>query len=138
MQEGVAHALEVAKTNGFFDQQRREYEERRDVLCSYLDQIGVPYSLPQGSYFILVNISKLRIPKDFTILDILKPKTFDWHAAWFFAKEAGVVVIPPTDFYSNEHQSIGADFVRIAFCKDLDILHDAGKRLLKLKPYFEN
>jgi kynurenine aminotransferase len=41
----------------------------------------------------------------------------------------------PQDFYSDEHAHIGANYLRIAFCKETDFLEEAGERLLKLKPY---
>lgn len=40
MQEAVAGAL--ATKGDFFEQQRREYVERREVLTSALDRLGVP------------------------------------------------------------------------------------------------
>jgi kynurenine aminotransferase len=38
-------------------------------------------------------------------------------------------------FYCDEHAHIGENFARFAFCKDPELLHAAGKRLLKLKEY---
>lgn len=41
-QEAAAKGIRLALENGFFDTQRREYEERRDVLCQALDKLGLP------------------------------------------------------------------------------------------------
>lgn len=30
----------------------------------------------------------------------IKDRPRDWHVSWFIAQTVGVVVIPPTDFYS--------------------------------------
>lgn len=38
-------------------------------------------------------------------------------------------------FYCEEHTQIGEKFARFAFCKNPELLHAAGKRLLKLKEY---
>lgn len=54
MQEAAAWGLEGAKDRGFFEQQLKEYQERRDVFCSYLDKLGWQYSLPEGTYFVLL------------------------------------------------------------------------------------
>lgn len=83
----------------------------------------------------LVNTSRLEIPDDFESLDLIKSRGRDWRAAWFVAKTAGVVAIPVTDFYSKEHEAMGEEWIRFAFCKDPQTLRDAGDRLLKLKPY---
>lgn len=50
--------------------------------------------------FIFVDLDRLQIPDSFETLDIIKDRTADWRAAWFIAKTCGVVVIPPSDFYS--------------------------------------
>lgn len=31
-----------------------EYQERRDILLSAFDRVGLKYSLPEGTYFVLV------------------------------------------------------------------------------------
>lgn len=134
-QEASAIGLELSQTNGFFPQQIQEYDERRKVLIEKLDALGLPYTIPHGAYFVLVNTKRLEIPDEFESLDLIKSRGRDWRAAWFVAKTAGVVAIPVTDFYSKEHESQGEDWIRFAFCKDPQTLRDAGDRLLKLKPY---
>ena len=32
----------------------KEYAERRDVLIKVFDELGMKYTLPQGSYFVLL------------------------------------------------------------------------------------
>jgi len=54
MQEAAATGLEKAADNKFFRKQLAEYEERRDVFCSYLEKLDLPYTLPQGTYFVLL------------------------------------------------------------------------------------
>lgn len=135
LQEALATGFEIAEKVKFFQVQRDEYQERRDVLLGFLDQLGLPHVVPDGSYFVLVEASKVKIPQDFEILELVRPRSRDWHMCWFIAKVAGVVCIPASDFYSQEHVSIGQNFIRIAFCKDTDTLKQAGERLQKLKPY---
>jgi kynurenine aminotransferase len=60
MQEAAATGLEQAKEREFFEQQLKEYQERRDVFCSYLDKLGLQYTLPEGTYFVLLVSTKLR------------------------------------------------------------------------------
>ena len=54
LQEAVAIGLEQTKQYDFFPVQCKEYEERRDVLIQAFEKLGVKYSLPLGSYFVLM------------------------------------------------------------------------------------
>jgi kynurenine aminotransferase len=54
MQEAAATGLEKAAEYQFFEKQVAEYQERRDVFVSYLDKLGLQYTLPHGSYFVLL------------------------------------------------------------------------------------
>lgn len=135
MQEAAATGLEGAKERGFFEQQLKEYQERRDVFCAYLDKLGWQYSLPEGTYFVLLDVSKLKVPENYVFPASLNGRGKDFKYAWFIAQEIGVSSIPVSEFYCEEHIHIGERFVRLAFCKDLDTLRKAGERLQKLKDY---
>lgn len=54
LQEAAAAGLEQAAEHRFFENQLKEYQERRDVFISALDRLGVSYSLPEGTYFVLM------------------------------------------------------------------------------------
>ena len=54
LQEAAAAGLEEAAQRGFFENQLKEYQERRDVLLSAFDKLGLKYSQPEGSYFVLL------------------------------------------------------------------------------------
>jgi len=135
LQEAVAVGLELAPKYEFFEDQRRAYTERRDVLTGYFDQLGLGYTMPEGSYFVLVDVSKLKVPEDYPFPDVVLGRGKDFKICWWLAQEFKVVAIPPSEFYCPEHVEIGEKFARFAFCKDLDTLHAAGKRLLKLADY---
>ncbi|BGO88895.1 hypothetical protein NBRC10512_000527 [Rhodotorula toruloides] len=137
-QEAIAIGVEQAFENGFFADQIKAYEERKQVLLEGLDKLGLPYTIPEGAYFVLVNTSRLEIPSDFEIPDLIKGRARDWVVAWFVAQTAKVVLIPPTDFYSREHWSLGENWIRVAFCKDTDTLRQASERLLALKPFIRD
>ncbi|BGP53478.1 arylformamidase [Rhodotorula sphaerocarpa] len=134
-QEAIASGLEQAQENGFFAKQVEEYTERKNVLLEGLDKLGLPYTVPEGAYFVMVNTSRLEIPEDFEVPDLIQGRARDWVVAWFVAQTAKVVLIPPTDFYSKPHWNLGENWIRVAFCKDTDTLRQAAERLLALKPY---
>ncbi|SPO41949.1 related to BNA3 - Arylformamidase [Pseudozyma flocculosa] len=130
-QEGAAIGLELAPSHRFFETQRADYEVRRAALRRALDPLGLPYTNPHGSYFILVDgegEGEEAVPES-----VLK-KPRDYLKAWFIAKTCDVVAIPATAFYSDEHARFGDRFVRFSFCKDGQI-EEAAQRLLKLKQY---
>lgn len=54
LQEAAAAGLEGSEAHDFFAIQRKEYLERRDTLVKVFDDLGMKYTLPQGSYFILL------------------------------------------------------------------------------------
>jgi kynurenine aminotransferase len=99
MQEAIAIGLEGAKEHDFFATQTNEYVERRDILCSYFDQLGLPYTTPEGSYFVLVDFSKVKVPDDFPIPDTCTVgRGADFKAAWFIANsKIRVVGIPVSE-----------------------------------------
>lgn len=49
-------------------------------------------TIPEGAYFILVNVANLRVPADFEVPDMIKGRSNDWKVSWFIAQTAGVVV----------------------------------------------
>jgi kynurenine aminotransferase len=135
LQEAVATGLEQAKSRGFFETQVKEYQERRDLLLSTFDSIGLKYSLPEGAYFVLVDISKVKFPEDYPFPESVQGRGRDFKACWFIAMEIGVSSIPVSEFYCEEHRVIGESYARFSFCKDVDTLRQAGERLLALTKY---
>jgi len=54
LQEAAAVGLEQVEERKFFELQRIEYTERRKVLTDAFDKMGMKYTLPEGSYFVLL------------------------------------------------------------------------------------
>ncbi|KAF7313725.1 Aminotran-1-2 domain-containing protein [Mycena chlorophos] len=136
LQEAAAAGIEEAEKRGYYAQQRTEYTERRKILTDVFDALGLTYSLPLGSYFILVDIRKVQFPDDFPFPPSVLGRARDFRVAWFIATEIGVSSIPVSEFYCEEHASIGEAFIRFSFCKDHETLHRAAERLQqKLKKY---
>lgn len=50
------------------------------------DECLLRSTLPEGAYFVLVNTSRLEIPSDFEIPDLIKGRARDWVVAWFVAQ----------------------------------------------------
>jgi kynurenine aminotransferase len=135
LQEAAAYGLEQARSRKFFETQVAEYTERRSVLLAAFDRLGLKYSLPEGTYFVLVDISTLKYPEDYPFPESVQGRGKDFRACWFIAMEIGVSSIPVSEFYCEEHCNIGESYARFSFCKDLETLTQAGERLQALRKY---
>ncbi|KAJ3866318.1 pyridoxal phosphate-dependent transferase [Lentinula novae-zelandiae] len=135
LQEAAAAGLEQVQERKFFQTQTAEYAERRKVLTDCFDTLGLPYTNPEGSYFILLDISRVKFPDDYAFPQSVLGRGRDFKACWFIALEVGVSSIPVSEFYCIEHANIGEVYARFSFCKDVDTLRHASKRLQNLKQY---
>ena len=90
-----------------------DLRQRRDLLVSGLNAVGLPTHSPDGTYFAISDISGL-----------------GWRDGLEFCRalpeRVGVVAIPLQVFYDS---SAGDQFVRWAFCKQPDVLREALHRL---------
>jgi kynurenine aminotransferase len=97
MQEAIAIGLEQSGPKKFFEDQLAAYTERRDILCSYFDQLGLSYTKPDGSYFLLVDMSPVKIPDGFEVPPSCQGRGKDFALCWWLAQELRVVGIPPSE-----------------------------------------
>lgn len=137
IQDAVASAFEQAESNGYFEQIIKDYQSRKDVLAKAFDDIGLPYVIPEGSYFILVNTDKLKVPREEwdAIPEHIKKRGLNYMMCYWIAKTAGVTAIPASEFYSEANAALASNLARFAFCKSEDLLQQASVRLSKLKNY---
>jgi len=137
LQEAAAAGLEGAAKRNYFAKQIEEYDERLHVIEKAFDKLGMSYVHPQGSYFILLDISDVEWPEDYPFPPTITGRGKDFKFCWFVAQEIGVSAIPVSEFYCAEHQHIGEKYARFAFCKDVATLEYAGERLQGLKKYLK-
>jgi kynurenine aminotransferase len=139
LQEATAVAFERADEHQYYETTRKEYLERMDTLTGIFDELGLPYTIPDGSYFLLVNFSKVKIPKQELeqVPAHVRERGKDFGVCYWLLTKMGVVSIPPTEFYTKNHAHEAEDYLRFAFCKDIDTLKEAGKKLMKLKEYIQ-
>jgi len=135
LQEAAACGFEQVKERKFFETQREEYLERRGILVRAFDKMGLKYTLPDGGYFILLDVSGLKLPEDYPFPQSVLGRGRDFKASWFIALEIGVSSIPVSEFYCEPHANIGERYARFGFCKDVDTLKMAAERLQGLKKY---
>ncbi len=89
-------------------------QAQRDLLCSGLAQVGLPVTVPQGTYFATTDVRPL-----------------GYRDGWAFCRDlpgrAGVVAIPHQVFHQDPEA--GKPYVRWAFCKRPEVLDEAVRRL---------
>lgn len=107
-------------------------------LNSVWDELGLPYSEPEGGYFVLVNMKKVKLPEDYPFPPQVANRPRDFKLAWFLIQEIGVAAIPPTEFYTEANAHMAEDYLRFAVCKEDEVLDEAKERLRGLKKYLED
>ncbi|CAI4034360.1 hypothetical protein SMKI_10G1480 [Saccharomyces mikatae IFO 1815] len=135
LQEACANSIDDGLKIGYFEKMRQEYITKFKIFTSIFDELGLPYTAPEGTYFVLVNFSKVKIPKDYSYPEEIRDKGKDFRISHWLINELGVVAIPPTEFYIKEHEKAAENLLRFAVCKDDSYLEKAVERLRLLKDY---
>jgi aspartate/methionine/tyrosine aminotransferase len=112
LQEAAVAGLELP--DSYYVGLRALYAQKRDVFLGSLRESGLPFSEPQGAYYVMVDISSLGFADDRT-------------AAEAFVREAGVAGVPGSSFFREpEHR-----YLRFHFARGEDVLREAGARIAK-------
>ena len=125
---GAASPLQEAATVGlnfplsYYDQLLETYTEKRDYFLAGLDKIGLKHNVPQGTYFVLLDIS------DFLALPQFKGMTDLEFCEWMIIN-VGVAAVPGSSFFKEEVNNL----IRLHFAREKATLDEALGRLAKLK-----
>jgi N-succinyldiaminopimelate aminotransferase len=113
-----AIAVGLGLPDEYFVELRDSMQQRRDLLCDGLADLGLEVYRPAGTYFVTTDVRPL-----------------GFHDGMEFCRElpgrCGVVAIPHQVFYDSD--DAGRPLVRWAFCKRPEVLHEALERLQKLR-----
>ena len=115
LQYGVEAGLQAPPE--YFDKLRAEYQRKRDIICQGLADAGLTPLIPQGAYYVLVDVSHLGYPTAKA-------------AALSLLEQTGVAGIPGSSFYQGPQ---GEGLIRFCFAKEDAILHEAVARLSKFR-----
>lgn len=135
LQEAAAVGFENAEKEGFWESSKNEMKSKMELFCAVFDELGLPYSDPEGGYFVLANLGKVKLPEGYDFPPHVAERPRDFKMSWFLIMELGVAAIPPTEFYTDENAHLGEDWLRFAVCKNDDVLEGAKDRLRGLKKY---
>ncbi|MGC1374025.1 MAG: aminotransferase class I/II-fold pyridoxal phosphate-dependent enzyme [Candidatus Sulfotelmatobacter sp.] len=116
LQEAGAAALSLPPQ--YYAKLAENYRIRRDHLVPALEAAGFKCFLPRGAYYVMTDISAFGFGNDVEFVNYL-------------VKEIGIAAVPGSSFYRDAMD--GSQQVRFAFCKKLETLDAAAKKLNKLK-----
>ena len=100
------------------------YGRKRALFCEGLDEIGLPHSVPQGSYFVMVDISGF----------LSKEKFVGWTDLQFcewMAREIGVAAVPGSSFFAEPVNHL----IRLHFARSEGSLQESIDRMKRLKAF---
>ena len=104
----------------------RLYTEKRDYFLAGLDRIGLKHNIPQGTYFVLVDIS------DFLAMEQFRGWSDLVFCEWMI-KEIGVAAVPGSSFFREPVNHL----IRLHFARQKDTIDEALKRLTKMAAMLE-
>ena len=120
LQEAAVTALEFP--DAYYDDLLAVYTEKRDYFLAGLDRIGLAHNVPQGTYFVLVDISEfLALPQFSGWTDLA-------FCEWMI-REIGVAAVPGSSFFREDVNHL----IRLHFARTKETLDEALARLAKLK-----
>jgi aspartate/methionine/tyrosine aminotransferase len=114
LQEAAVAGLELP--DSYYTGLRDQYAKKKDVFLGYLRQLGLPFTEPQGTYFVMLDIGSLGFASD-------------TEASEWLIKEIGVAGVAGSSFFREPVNHL----IRFHFAKGEDTLRAAGERLLKLR-----
>ena len=107
----IAALNEVDKTRAFIDMTKQAYQERRDVLVTGLNRLGLKAPLPHGAFYVMTDTTPLHQDEN--------------EAALLLLSRAHVGVVPGTDFGAPGQ-------VRLSYATNLESIHKALERIARL------
>ena len=127
---GAPSPLQEAATVGlafdesYYENFNRMYQEKRDYFLAGLDRIGLRHNIPQGTYFVMVDIGEF----------LSRPKFEGWSDLAFcewMIREIGVAAVPGSSFFREPVNHL----IRLHFAREKDTLDEVIRRLSRLREY---
>ncbi len=106
---------------GYYESLNALYTEKRNYFVDGLERIGLKHNMPQGTYFVLIDIS------DFLAMEQFRGWTDLEFCEWMI-REIGVAAVPGSSFFKEPVNHL----IRLHFAREKATLDEALKRLEKL------
>ena len=114
LQEAVVPGLNFDQS--YYDDLLAKYTRKRDLFISGLDSLGFSHTIPEGAYYILMDISEFGFSSDLEFCEAL-------------ARIVGVGAVPGSSFFREPVNHL----IRFHFAKRNDTLNAALNRLERLR-----
>ena len=114
LQEAAVTALNF--DDDYYKKLKELYSEKRNFFLKGLEKLNLKYTVPQGAYYVLVDISEFGTPSDLEFCE-------------WMAREVGVAAVPGSSFFKGEVNHL----IRFHFAKNKETLAEALNRLESLK-----
>ena len=119
LQEAAVAGLNFPES--YYDELRALYTEKRDHFLAGLDRIGLKHNVPQGTYFVMVDIG------DF--LDLPQFQGFsDLEFCEWMITDIGVAAVPGSSFFREKVNNL----IRLHFAREKETLDEVIRRLAKM------
>ncbi|KAM9440961.1 kynurenine--oxoglutarate transaminase 1 isoform 1-T2 [Clarias gariepinus] len=131
-QEAVAVAFEreyemFGREESYFKQLPTQLQAKQLRLTECLRFVGLQPILPEGGYFMITDISSLKVDLDDSSS---KDEPYDYRFVKWLIKEKHLGAIPVSAFYSSESRAGIQNYIRFCFAKD-DSTLKAAEDILK-------
>ncbi len=114
LQEAAVTALNFE--DEYYTHLREIYTEKKDLFLKGLDELELKYTVPQGAYYVMVDISEFGAESDLEFCEWL-------------AREVGVAAVPGSSFFKEDVNHL----IRFHFAKRKETLEEALRRLQQLR-----
>lgn len=116
LMEAAVAGLELP--DSYYEEFGAHYAHMKKIFTEGLDRLGIEYSDPQGTYFVLANIGQF-----------MKKGQTDVEFCELMAEKVGVAAVPGSSFFMEDVP----DIVRLHFAKKDETLYTALERLATIK-----
>ena len=119
---GAAAPLQEAAVTGlkfgdeYYQALQEKYTHKRNLFLQGLDSIGIKHTVPEGAYYILIDISEFGYESDLEFAETL-------------ARDVGVGSVPGSSFFKEPENR----YVRLHFAKKDETLNEALDRLSDIR-----
>ena len=119
---GAAAPLQEAAVTGlkfgeqYYKDLQEKYTSKRDLFLKGLDDIGIAHTVPEGAYYILLDIGEFGFASDMEFCEVL-------------ARDVGVGAVPGSSFFKEPVNNL----IRLHFAKKDETLNEALNRLADIR-----
>ena len=119
---GAAAPLQEAAVTGlkfgeqYYKDLQEKYTGKRDLFLKGLDDIGIAHTVPEGAYYILLDIGEFGFASDLEFCEVL-------------ARDVGVGAVPGSSFFKEPVNNL----IRLHFAKKDETLNEALNRLADIR-----